>query len=188
MQHSWQLNWRASAWSWIFGAGLVMSACTGDGSRVDDASAPSTEDPASAWLRPAAALGPAGSTSISPRSICSVVDELQAEAQALLEASSWCVLDAETLRRFTGARLDPGPETVPVLLRAVRSSPDASGLEKDDGWRVLWKDGIAEVTHYADRRAQTSRARHAIVALMPGEPTELYVMSHTVILGLPNIR
>jgi hypothetical protein len=78
---------------------------------------------------------------------------------------------------FTG---QPG---VTVVVRAVRSTPDASGLDASDSFHVRWHDGVVAVAHLAGRTAPTPQARHALVILLPTEPREVFVECLIVIHG-----
>ena len=94
----------------------------------------------------------------------------------------------EEATRFGYDRLTPQnsqPEFI-VLLRGVDSEVrevDRS-LAKGDEFNVYWHEGVVEVNHLA-RRAQGALATNnkAVLAVLPGLPTEVYPNAMAVTYG-----
>lgn len=128
----------------VVGFLLFLACASGAGSGSSGASTSAPKHLPDAWGRFPHGVDLPPCTRLSPRSVFSVLDAGQREALELLAARAWLALDPAMTRRFGVApdelARSPG---VPVLLRSVRSEPDASGLEKDDRGSVRWKDGAS---------------------------------------------
>lgn len=109
----------------------------------------------------------------------------QPEAQALLAANSHVLLSDEQARRYgLAARTGSDPGGVLVLLRGLETEKDESRLGDRDEFSVFWKDGTVEVEHDAARGRPTPQRRRAIVAVLPGEPLEVYTVALSAIWGI----
>lgn len=121
---------------------------------------------------------------VADRLVQSVVAAHQDEAQAQLADRAWKAIDSATAASWVGdASAFTGQPGVTVVVRAVRSTPDASGLDANDSFHVRWHDGVVAVAHLAGRTALTPQARHALVILLPTEPREVFVECLVAIHG-----
>jgi hypothetical protein len=154
---------------WIALASLALTAC-GGGSGA--APPPFVVD---AWVQPEPSADWSSRGELDAGAVRAVVNYLQPEAQALLAAQSWSVLDAETAARFVqDASLARSPG-IPVLVRGVASLPDESSLQASDRFLVRWGGGDLVVSFLAGRRSETAQVRKAIVVMLPEEPRQVFV-------------
>jgi hypothetical protein len=169
-------------------AGLVLAAsmlcaCNGRGSAAGPANPPLDD-----WIRFGSSLHesmgrvPAGMIEVP---FLRVEEAAQASARARLQERSYEVLDRDSAHGLlpSGVSID-AHEGIPVLLRAVRTPADSSGLAADDRFVVRWRAGEVLVSTFGEReRWDLRQVRHAIVAWVPELPQEVYVEDVMVIIG-----
>lgn len=121
---------------------------------------------------------------IDDRFVHSVIPAHQSEAQAQLADRAWKIIDSVTAASWVGdASAFTDQPGIIVVVRAVRSTPDDSGIDASDRFLVRWHDGVVAVVHSAGRRTPTPEARHALVILLPAEPREVFVECLVAIHG-----
>lgn len=106
-----------------------------------------------------------------------VTDEFEAEAERRLESVAWARIESAEADAFVGRRLSIGPGEISVLLRGVAWEYTlGSTRERSDKLRVRWKDGVVVVLQIGSRDADAHPriVRRAAVAVLPGEPTDVY--------------
>lgn len=109
-----------------------------------------------------------------------VSGENAAEALGRLESRAWCVLTREEEARFVGREIArPNGKGVIVLLRCVQREREPGGQE--DTRRVLWSSGTVVVRSSGLRDDYTRLVRAGVVALLPSEPTDVFVEVLTAI-------
>lgn len=164
-------------------AASMLGACNGHG-RGAGPTTPLLDD----WIRFGSSLHesmgrvPAGTIDVP---FLRVEESAQASARARLQARPYEVLDRESAHGLlpSGVSLD-AHEGIPVLLRAVRTPADSSGLAADDQFVVRWRDGEVLVLTLGEReRWDLQQERHAIVAWVPELPEEVYVEDLMIIVG-----
>jgi len=166
---------------------LALSGCVKRAAESQSAPSATIDAAPDAWLRFSSSADFSDCVTIAQEAVSSVAAEQQAEAQSQLVEQAWRTVDEVAARRLTGHEfVDAQAPGVLVLLRALRSAPDGSGLEKEDRYLVRWKHGAVAVSHFAGRRAPTEQLCHAIVVRLPAEPTEVYVECLAAIHDLPN--
>lgn len=132
------------------------------------------EEEADSWLHTDPTAMPfAEGPRIDRSHVKAVAARWQADAELLLSKQSWRRLTRDEVDRFAHELMPALAVGVPVLLRCVAWSDKDTGVIKEDGIQVIWKNG--DVSMWADVEAPYGhRKRLAIVAILPGEPREVY--------------
>ncbi|MBI4879132.1 MAG: hypothetical protein HY812_05650 [Planctomycetes bacterium] len=112
-----------------------------------------------------------------------VPESCQPEAQALLAEKPYVVVTKEQAMRY-GLPAPTGGEGVVVLLRGLEAEKDDDADSGEmDSFQVTWTDGYVEVAHGAYRSRYTRARRRALIAILPREPTDVYIASYIEIWG-----
>jgi hypothetical protein len=110
-----------------------------------------------------------------------VVEPKQAEAQARLRTTPWVAISADEAREYLGFSLefDPGSEKL-VLLRCAQVALRGSS-QTMSRVTVEWSSGKVHVVSSAFRSTYVPVQHVAIVAVLPGLPSELFVDMATIV-------
>ena len=157
---------------------VLLSACCRE-------SAPSIGSPSTdAWTRFLPAEDHAGFEELPQEEFSLVPEAKQGEALALLAESHSVVLSLEEARQFGTEGLEsPRSHATVVLLRALESDDDESGMTDEDKLKVLWRSGTVVVRHMASRTRHVPKTRRAVIALLPSEPEEVFTSAIYAIHG-----
>src|SRR5262249_42144130 len=147
-------------------AAVLVCGCKGEGGGGQDRRSTTTANP---WTRfpPMEFIVAKDSTDLTKDQF-KLVTQNEADALAKLDASPWVKVSPKQATVYTGHLFDqPGGEL--VLLRAL-SLNEATGA-----FSITWRAGEVRVHHGCLGRHPLPQKRRAIIAHLPGPPTEVYV-------------
>jgi hypothetical protein len=173
-----------------FGAallGLIVLSCDGSVVGMSRGTAPGQSMTTDEWVRFATGIDTSGFEAIPAERVASVLEARQAAAQEKLKTRAWLRLSREEAADYLKDPLPPEPSgAVPVLLRSVRPAPSDADDGRADHYALSWRGGVLLVRHSALCNRRMPQVRHALIALLPAEPRDVYVEELTAIRGLPD--
>ncbi len=147
-----------------------------------------------AWCRqPPSEFRTSGVPSVSQDQIAAVRESARLNANLLLADAAWRKLSAEELAEFVATPSAVSTTCIPVLMRGLAWREENAALEQEnligESISVVWKDGAVVVTHTSSWTHPTHDVkmimrREPVVALLPGEPSDVYVVPLTVVHSL----
>jgi hypothetical protein len=165
---------------------LAVGASCGESNEVDlgwSATGPIDDS----WSRPAPESANPNHVwlpNVPASSFSQVLATKEPSAELMLSSVSWRRLSPAESVELTGKPLPVSGNEVIVLLRGVGRQMNKSTEKLSESVSISWEDGVVRVLNTNCRKAPMPPARRRpIVAVLPREPTEVYVESATAIMG-----